>query len=530
MSYREMRTFTEMMRSLGYPRLISMENFRKPNFVLVAEILSWLVSRYDPHADIPQCLDTEQDRAIFIKMVAHFMATRACIRLNTKKLYQANGFAVKELMKITKVLYAATCKNDGDSGAEANELSVTEIFDVTKKKQLQEGRSLSSLLASSGASLHSLLGREIDLREARDTSIRRQLDSQWVEKCVAAARDALHAQVEKTQASLVNVAADETNLDEKIEKKRNELERNRKRLSTLQSVRPAYMEEYEQLEEELGSLYSFYLTRFRNLAFLENQYEELLRACNAHSEDGEQTLRTLTEHLKQSSKSVGEDARVTADNSELKDMDLQKKDNGEGDEDEADDDDDEDDDEDDLIDAQDDDVEDDDDDDTDEDDDDDGLNDDPFGHKDNVMNGGIIGGRNQLAPGWSPSRQRIPAASYRGRQNRNFQSDLEVGDEPENTKGEQQKSKALEGDKPVKPGDLFGGEAEGLLSNDEDDDDDVTDELNEDFGLGLTHTNAINDEMGHTDALSRSNASKTNAKTTGANGTSGAEEEEDDDF
>ena len=40
--------FTEMMRALGYPRLISMENFRTPNFPLVAEILIWLVNRYTP--------------------------------------------------------------------------------------------------------------------------------------------------------------------------------------------------------------------------------------------------------------------------------------------------------------------------------------------------------------------------------------------------------------------------------------------------------------------------------------------------
>ena len=37
--------FTEMMRALGYPRLISMENFRSPNFHLVAEVLQWLVQR-----------------------------------------------------------------------------------------------------------------------------------------------------------------------------------------------------------------------------------------------------------------------------------------------------------------------------------------------------------------------------------------------------------------------------------------------------------------------------------------------------
>jgi len=37
--------FTEMMRGLGYTRLISMENFRTPNFPLVAEVLAWLVKR-----------------------------------------------------------------------------------------------------------------------------------------------------------------------------------------------------------------------------------------------------------------------------------------------------------------------------------------------------------------------------------------------------------------------------------------------------------------------------------------------------
>lgn len=41
-----MADFTEMMRALGYPRLISMENFTTPNFTLVSEILIWLVKRY----------------------------------------------------------------------------------------------------------------------------------------------------------------------------------------------------------------------------------------------------------------------------------------------------------------------------------------------------------------------------------------------------------------------------------------------------------------------------------------------------
>lgn len=38
--------FTETMKALGYPRLISLDNFRTPNFELVADSLQWLIGRY----------------------------------------------------------------------------------------------------------------------------------------------------------------------------------------------------------------------------------------------------------------------------------------------------------------------------------------------------------------------------------------------------------------------------------------------------------------------------------------------------
>ncbi|RWS08919.1 hypothetical protein B4U79_02693 [Dinothrombium tinctorium] len=45
MSYRELRNFLEILRVLGYNRLVSLENFRRPNFHLTAEILQWLIQR-----------------------------------------------------------------------------------------------------------------------------------------------------------------------------------------------------------------------------------------------------------------------------------------------------------------------------------------------------------------------------------------------------------------------------------------------------------------------------------------------------
>jgi clusterin-associated protein 1 len=60
MSFRDLRSLTEMMRALGYPRLISLENFRQPNFRLVSEMLTWLVKRFEPTADLPTDVETEQ--------------------------------------------------------------------------------------------------------------------------------------------------------------------------------------------------------------------------------------------------------------------------------------------------------------------------------------------------------------------------------------------------------------------------------------------------------------------------------------
>lgn len=47
----------------------------------------------------------------------------------------------------------------------------------------------------------------------------------------------VQADIKKTQQAIENIASDEANLEAKIEKKKAELDRNQKRLETLQSVR-----------------------------------------------------------------------------------------------------------------------------------------------------------------------------------------------------------------------------------------------------------------------------------------------------
>jgi clusterin-associated protein 1 len=45
MYYFLLKETTEILRTLGFPRLVSMENFRYPNFALMAEVLEWIVRK-----------------------------------------------------------------------------------------------------------------------------------------------------------------------------------------------------------------------------------------------------------------------------------------------------------------------------------------------------------------------------------------------------------------------------------------------------------------------------------------------------
>ncbi|XP_039984303.1 clusterin-associated protein 1 homolog [Xiphias gladius] len=331
MSFRDLRNFTEMMRALGYPRLISMENFRIPNFTLVAEILIWLVKRYEPHMDIPTDVDTESDRIFFIKAVAQFMATKAHIKLNTKRLYQADGYAVKEMLKITSVLYSAMKTKQMALEDRVEEDNSKFKFDLGSRiSDLKAARQLASEVTSKGASLYDLLGKEVDLREMRAAAIARPLEINETEKALRAAIKEVLESVEKTKDMLNNVVSDETSLDAKIEKKKQELERNRKRLQTLQSVRPAFMDEYEKIEEDLQKQYDTYVEKFRNLCFLESQLDEYHRLEQERFEEAENTLRMMQHKLREEERDLmksslkDEDSDMDVPEDEGSDSDMEE--------------------------------------------------------------------------------------------------------------------------------------------------------------------------------------------------------------
>ncbi|KAM9845467.1 LOW QUALITY PROTEIN: phosphatidylinositol polyphosphate 5-phosphatase type IV-like [Aulostomus maculatus] len=286
MSFRDMRNFTESMRVLGYHRLISMESFRTPNFPLVADILLWLVKRFNPQMCIPADVAKESQRIALIRAVAQFMADEAHILLNKRHLYQADGKAVTEMLRITTLLRSALKMAQAalDEDEDESNLHLSPLI-----SDLKAARELEAEVRSTAASLCDLVGEEVDLRAQRAAAIARPLQINEAEKALNAGIKEISEDVKKTEGMLSNFGSDMRNLDSKIEKKRQELERNRRKYKTLLTVRPTYMDEYEQLEEELQYHYNIYVEKQRNLCYLEsqlaerkNQYQEMQRKEDIH--------------------------------------------------------------------------------------------------------------------------------------------------------------------------------------------------------------------------------------------------------
>jgi clusterin-associated protein 1 len=283
------------MKSLGYPKLISIDSFRTPDFSFVSEILFWLVKSYDPAIEVLNDLSSEKDPIVFIKTITSYMTTKANIKLNPKKLYMADGYAVKELLKIANELFKA--KNLEEGVTDDSLVSTTNI--QSKLSDLKTCRALTAEITTRGANLYDLLEKEVELREMRAHVLSKPFELSSMETDVNQALLHIQQKLTETQLKLENLSADEINLKGKIQKRKVELDRAEKRLKSLKSVRPTFMEDYEKLEEDLKGLYQEYMDKYRNLTYLEQQLEEYNRQEQDKSDENELNLKRMQNKLRE---------------------------------------------------------------------------------------------------------------------------------------------------------------------------------------------------------------------------------------
>lgn len=301
MSYRELRNFCEVMRALGYPRLISLENFRTPNFELVADILYWLASRYEPNADISDDIEEEKDRINFIKSVTTLFYSKARIKLNPKKLYTADGYAVQELLKVASMLYNAY-NVKGDEQEESRDFVLP-----TRLSNLKGTKGTAQEIIDTGAKLHDLLEKEGELRENREQALKflenienLQSDNEqvFIERKVKDIIQQQSENIREMQGVVKNLEKDEKVLEENIKRMTQALEREEKKYKSMTNVKPAYMDEYDRLEQELDRYYNIYLEKFRNLDYLEHQMDVYHTAEEEKFQENQNALKRMQARIK----------------------------------------------------------------------------------------------------------------------------------------------------------------------------------------------------------------------------------------
>lgn len=128
------------------------------------------------------------------------------IKLNTKKLYQADGHAVKEMLKITTLLCNAQNSVKIEQGRPSSKQTANVNFDISDKiNELKTTRQLASQLTINGATLFDLLGREVELREIRNTKIARQFDTSEIEVALKDVVENIRKEIDETKRQIENV-------------------------------------------------------------------------------------------------------------------------------------------------------------------------------------------------------------------------------------------------------------------------------------------------------------------------------------
>lgn len=274
----------------------------------MADILSYLVQLIDSSIPIYNDIGSESSRVEFLNGITSELSERLSISLDSRKLYSADGYAAQELLKLAQFIQIAiTLANEKSSSRDIHSDSEAEKY----------AESLASEIAEKKISIQQLLRHEASDAVERANAIEfmntSSADSETdnireiLEHMICETNDA----VERLDRQCKMLMSKNSGMEEKIRKRSIDLERHAKRLESLDllNVRPAFMDEYEQIEMELQVEYERYVVRFRNIDYLEGELQSKRNAATKISCDARS--------IKRMQKKFKEEERVVLESGEL---------------------------------------------------------------------------------------------------------------------------------------------------------------------------------------------------------------------
>lgn len=264
---------------------------------------------------------------VFLTGIAQMLWSKAKIKLNTKRLYAADGcvgllaraslhpappltptpsYAVKELLKVATQLYQALRASEKLTDDEEHDLEAPR---KPSFKEIEGARALSREITDRGAKLFDLLGKEQHVRTERASamafldSIASNLDSSaehdFIERSLQEHTSTVKENIESLTKECSELKATEDSLGNQISKKLEDTKRAEKRLKHMQKHRPPFMDEYEKLERELQKQYEVYIERFRNLDYLEYELDGYDKTEKEKLEENNRSLKRMQKRLRE---------------------------------------------------------------------------------------------------------------------------------------------------------------------------------------------------------------------------------------
>lgn len=166
---------------------------------------------------------------------------------------------------------------------------------------------LISEISSTSSRLSSLVRTEGQVLQSFDLNA-------TIESSIDNALQTTKSAVERLGKNCKLLLSQQNGMDEKIVRKTMDIERTAKRLESLKHVRPAYMDEYEKLEEELAVEYERYVVRLRNVDYLDSELSTFRELTDARQSKSDRARKRLQKKFREEEQRVlsGEGVHVEA--------------------------------------------------------------------------------------------------------------------------------------------------------------------------------------------------------------------------
>lgn len=288
--------------------LVKPEDFLRPNFKLVCDLLSWFACIVEPdklksdEVCAKNMMDaSEKDRLAFLINMGKLFSSQLGVRLNLVRLYRADLSCCAELMKLARLIYRAAeleaksvgkRPNDGVSNDQSYEKEIRQA----SGKKLETLSNLLALLGSSNAderdvnsssiisSQHgfviemSELTRNLDrliileeseLKRERLSVMDRRLEMREVGKILRDSHDKFIGRSKELAQLSDGLERDLILLDEKLRRKELELDETRERFNdSLISQSAQYLKRHDKLKLKYEQVYDEFVSKLRNYMYL----------------------------------------------------------------------------------------------------------------------------------------------------------------------------------------------------------------------------------------------------------------------